>query len=98
MRATLGRARRTVRNAARGTDTLFDGDGDEAALAEERRLMCVGMTRGRRTLVLSCARRRGRSSEQRPSRFLSEMAADFLGQRRPAPLSPRRKKRQLTLF
>jgi DNA helicase-2/ATP-dependent DNA helicase PcrA len=77
---------------------LVVSDEREAALAEERRLMYVGMTRARQSLVLTWARRRGRRTEQRPSRFLSEIAPGFVEWGKPEPLSPRRKKRQLTLL
>jgi ATP-dependent DNA helicase Rep len=63
------------------------GDGDaaegaaEAALAEERRLAYVGITRAQRTLTFTLARRRKRYGEVvecAPSRFLSELPADDL--------------------
>ncbi|MBI5525982.1 MAG: UvrD-helicase domain-containing protein [Deltaproteobacteria bacterium] len=50
--------------------------GDIEELEEERRLMYVGMTRAKETLVLTHARRRrwqGTYREQKPSRFLSEI-------------------------
>jgi ATP-dependent DNA helicase Rep len=61
-----------------------DDDGaDAAALAqrveEERRLMYVGITRARRTLVVSTLRRRKRGRETVagvPSRFIAEMKLD----------------------
>jgi len=49
---------------------------EQAALEEERRLFYVGMTRARKRLALTCARRRmaqGREVETSPSRFLSEL-------------------------
>jgi DNA helicase-2/ATP-dependent DNA helicase PcrA len=53
-------------------------DSDEA-LAEERRLLYVGITRARRYLALSWADRRtnpqGREVTQRPSRFLRDLGA-----------------------
>ena len=52
---------------------------DEEALAEERRLLYVGLTRARRHLVLSWAERRAgsgdRESARRPSRFLGVIDA-----------------------
>ena len=52
---------------------------DEDALAEERRLLYVGLTRARRHLVLSWAERRAgpgdRESARRPSRFLGSIDA-----------------------
>lgn len=44
-----------------------------AALEEERRLLYVGITRARRRLALSWARRGGRGPERQPSRFLAEL-------------------------
>ncbi len=55
---------------------------DEAALAEERRLLYVGLTRAREHLALSWAERRetrGRESRRQPSRFLLDLRP------RPAP-------------
>jgi uncharacterized protein (TIGR00375 family) len=51
------------------------------ALAEERRLLYVGMTRARRTLCLSWAAKRtlyGQALDQQPSRFLSGLPANIL--------------------
>jgi DNA helicase-2/ATP-dependent DNA helicase PcrA len=52
---------------------------DEEALAEERRLLYVGLTRPRRHLLLSWAERRAgagdRESRRRPSRFLGALEA-----------------------
>jgi DNA helicase II / ATP-dependent DNA helicase PcrA len=51
----------------------------EAALAEERRLLYVGITRARRHLALSWAGRRigasGKEAKREPSRFLRELQA-----------------------
>jgi DNA helicase II / ATP-dependent DNA helicase PcrA len=44
-----------------------------AAIDEERRLFYVGITRARRRLTLSWARRGQRSAERQPSRFLQEL-------------------------
>ena len=55
---------------------------DDAALAEERRLLYVGLTRARTHLTLSWAERRetrGRESRRQPSRFLLDLRP------RPAP-------------
>lgn len=52
-----------------------------AGLAEERRLLFVGMTRARARLYLSCARRRtrhGSSRETGPSPFLAAIDQDLL--------------------
>ena len=49
---------------------------DDAALAEERRLLYVGITRAREHLALSWAERRearGRESRRQPSRFLLDL-------------------------
>jgi ATP-dependent DNA helicase Rep len=61
----------------------FRSDDDEAGAAarldEERRLMYVGITRARATLVVSTLRRRKRGREMVagvPSRFLAEMKLD----------------------
>ena len=44
-----------------------------AAIDEERRLLYVGLTRARRRLALSWARRGARDRERQPSRFLAEL-------------------------
>ncbi|ROO24212.1 ATP-dependent DNA helicase Rep [Salinisphaera orenii MK-B5] len=52
---------------------------DDERIEEERRLLYVGITRARRTLSLSYARRRQRGGEQTdttPSRFLEELPRD----------------------
>lgn len=54
------------------------GDGD---VEEERRLTYVGITRAKRRLVLTSAKRRGRgqaSRERKPSRFLAEIPEQLL--------------------
>ncbi|HEX6756287.1 MAG TPA: 3'-5' exonuclease, partial [Mycobacteriales bacterium] len=53
-----------------------DSPAAHAAVAEERRLLFVGMTRARTHLVLSSAARRtvrGEARDSRPSRFLSDV-------------------------
>lgn len=61
---------------------LRDDEADRtAALAEERRLLYVGMTRARERLHLTAARRRflfGRAAENAPSPFLREIADDLV--------------------
>ncbi len=51
--------------------------GDPDAIAEERRLLYVGITRARRELALSWATQRtsaqGRSANRKPSRFLADL-------------------------
>ena len=51
----------------------------EAAIEEERRLLYVGITRARRRLTLSWARRGSRGSERQPSRFLQELRTGSRG-------------------
>jgi superfamily I DNA/RNA helicase/RecB family exonuclease len=79
-----------MRGSLLGMDELVDavaGDQDRAAaadaaaaalsaklLAEERRLFYVAATRARRVLVVTAAG--GEDSEDRPSRFLAELAGD----------------------
>ncbi len=58
-----------------------NSQGEPDDLEEERRLLYVGMTRARRRLFLSCARRRriaGRYQDQEESPFLRELPADGL--------------------
>ncbi|MBI4607167.1 MAG: UvrD-helicase domain-containing protein [Planctomycetes bacterium] len=79
-------------------------DRDDANhLAEERRLLFVGMTRARRQLVLTHARRRPWRGEVRgmaPSIFLREVRAELLARERHEARSaaPRSPYKQLTLF
>ncbi len=54
---------------------------EQGTVEEERRLLYVGITRARRTLTLSYARRRGRrgaEAEPEPSRFLQELPPEDL--------------------
>jgi DNA helicase-2/ATP-dependent DNA helicase PcrA len=57
-----------------------------AAIDEERRLLYVGLTRARRRLTLSWARRGQRDRERQPSRFLQELRT---GSRDAAPTPSR---------
>jgi DNA helicase-2/ATP-dependent DNA helicase PcrA len=60
-----------------GTLPIRQAFDDEAAIAEERRLLYVGITRARRRLVLSWADRRetrGREGNRKRSRFLAGLA------------------------
>jgi len=63
---------------------------EAGGLDEERRLCYVGMTRAKQRLYLSYARNRtifGTTMPGVPSRFLEEVPADLLVQRRPLPAS-----------
>ena len=65
--------------------------GDRDAMEEERRLCYVGMTRARKHLYLTWARRRmqfanGEYASTEPSRFLSEIPAELLDERSGAGL------------
>jgi DNA helicase-2/ATP-dependent DNA helicase PcrA len=73
---------------------------DAERIAEERRLLYVGMTRAERLLVLTHAARRparGLIEERTPSRFLSEVEATLVHQVTP-DRRPRRRAPQLDLF
>lgn len=71
-----------------GTLPIRQAADDDAALAEERRLLYVGLTRARRQLVLSWAERRAgpgdRESFRRPSRFLRALEGGGSAARRGA--------------
>jgi uncharacterized protein (TIGR00375 family) len=80
---------------------LAFGAPDPATLAEERRLLYVGMTRAKDRLLLGRAERRtwrGRVREQAPSRFLADIERELLRQQ--TSDQPRRKPeaQQLSLF
>ena len=66
-----------------GTLPIRQAADDDEALAEERRLLYVGLTRARRHLALSWAERRvgsgDRESRRRPSRFLRALGGDACG-------------------
>ena len=69
-----------------GTLPIRQSSSDAEALAEERRLLYVGITRARRHLVLSWAASRigpKGSSRARPSRFIAELRPNAVA--RPAP-------------
>jgi len=63
---------------------------DPEALEEERRLLYVGITRAKKSLTLTRARRRrspyGSYEETQPSRFLDDLPEDILA-RQPARLA-----------
>ncbi len=59
----------------------FNASGSEEDVEEERRLLYVGMTRAKESLMLSTCRRRrvaGRYQDQRESPFLAELPAEGL--------------------
>jgi uncharacterized protein (TIGR00375 family) len=80
---------------------LAFGAPDPASLAEERRLLYVGMTRAKDRLLLSRAERRawrGRVREQAPSRFLADIERELLRQQTSELPRRRLEERQLSLF
>jgi DNA helicase-2/ATP-dependent DNA helicase PcrA len=66
-----------------GTLPIRQAADDDEALAEERRLLYVGLTRARRHLTLSWAERRAgpgdREAQRRPSRFLRALEGGVAG-------------------
>jgi ATP-dependent DNA helicase UvrD/PcrA len=77
------------------------GEADESALAEERRLFYVGMTRAKDRLILSRARQRfwrGRVQTFEPSPFLSDIENELLKHQRREPARRKPQDRQLKLF
>lgn len=63
-----------------GVLPYFKAIGKEDEIAEERRLLYVGMTRAQEMLLLSGAKKRrlySRVQEQEPSRFLKNLPRDF---------------------
>jgi DNA helicase II / ATP-dependent DNA helicase PcrA len=75
-----------------GTLPIRQSASDPDALAEERRLLYVGITRARRHLVLSWALNRvgakGTSVRARPSRFLAELRPGAVARPRSAAAAP----------
>jgi ATP-dependent DNA helicase UvrD/PcrA len=75
-----------------GTLPIRQSAADPAALAEERRLLYVGITRARRHLVLSWASSRpgakGSAVRARPSRFISELRPNAVARPRPPAAAP----------
>jgi DNA helicase-2/ATP-dependent DNA helicase PcrA len=65
---------------------------DDDAIAEERRLLYVGITRARRHLALSWAQRRvgpgGKETRRQPSRFLAALDRQATAERRVVTLPP----------
>jgi len=81
----------------------FPGSGPltPSALAEERRLLFVGMTRARGTLLLTCAERRTRHGSAEPtgrSSFLSAIDPGLLGTAAHTPKSRKPAPHQLRLL
>jgi len=84
-----------------GLMPLVFGAPDAATLAEERRLLYVGMTRAKDRLLLSRAERRvlrGRVREQAPSRFLADIERELLRQQTSEIPRKKPEDRQLSLF
>jgi uncharacterized protein (TIGR00375 family) len=84
-----------------GLMPLTFGAPDPATLAEERRLLYVGMTRAKDRLLLSRAERRtwrGRVGEQAPSRFLDDIERELLRQQTSELPRRRPEAQQLSLF
>jgi ATP-dependent DNA helicase UvrD/PcrA len=77
------------------------GARDEAAMAEERRLFYVGMTRAKDRLILSRAKQRlwrGKLRTLAPSPFLGDIEAELLRHQQAEPVRRRAEDRQLKLF
>ncbi|MBV8754918.1 MAG: UvrD-helicase domain-containing protein [Hyphomicrobiales bacterium] len=77
------------------------GARDEAAMAEERRLFYVGMTRAKDRLILSRAKQRlwrGKLRTLAPSPFLGDIEAELLRHQHAEPLRRPTEDRQLKLF
>jgi len=77
------------------------GARDEAALAEERRLFYVGMTRAKDRLILSRAKQRlwrGKVRALAPSPFLGDIEAELLRHQQAEPGRRKADGRQLSLF
>ncbi len=84
-----------------GIVPLSFGTTDPATVAEERRLLYVGMTRAMDRLVLSHARQRlwrGRVRNLSPSPFLLDIEEALLRHRRALPPRAKPQDRQLSLF
>jgi DNA helicase II / ATP-dependent DNA helicase PcrA len=80
---------------------LHWSEPDEAAIAEERRLFYVGMTRAKDRLVLSRAEQRhwrGRLQRLEPSPFLRDIEAELTRHQRMEPVRRKLPDRQLKLF
>jgi DNA helicase II / ATP-dependent DNA helicase PcrA len=80
---------------------LHWSEPDEAAMAEERRLFYVGMTRAKDRLILSRARQRhwrGRPHMLEPSPFLRDIENELVKHQPTQPARTKREDRQLKLF
>jgi DNA helicase II / ATP-dependent DNA helicase PcrA len=80
---------------------LTYGERDEAALAEERRLFYVGMTRAKDQLILSRAMQRhwrGGLRNLPASPFLADIESELLKHQQAKPLRRKPEDRQLKLF
>jgi DNA helicase II / ATP-dependent DNA helicase PcrA len=74
---------------------------DEAAIAEERRLLYVGMTRAKDRLFLSRATQRmwrGRAQSLNASRFLNDIESELTKHQRTPPMRRRPDELQLRLL
>jgi len=70
---------------------------NEAEVEEERRLCYVAMTRAKKVLHITCAKRRmlyGQTSYAKPSRFIAEVPSEFIEEYRPTPAYAPRPKRE----
>jgi DNA helicase II / ATP-dependent DNA helicase PcrA len=84
-----------------GVLPLYWGELDDAAAAEERRLLYVGMTRAEDRLFLSRAQQRmwrGRVQELNASRFLRDIESELTKHQRSAPVRRRPEDLQLRLL
>ena len=80
-----------VAGCERGLLPLWLPGGGGPDLAEERRLLFVGMTRARTHLFLTCAKRRrryGAAADTGPSPFLAPIDAALLDRSVPRPCRP----------
>ncbi|MGZ3328290.1 MAG: UvrD-helicase domain-containing protein [Xanthobacteraceae bacterium] len=80
---------------------LHWSEPDDAAIAEERRLFYVGMTRAKDRLILSRARQRlwrGRLQMLEPSPFLRDIENELVKHQPTQPARTKREDRQLKLF
>lgn len=84
-----------------GVLPLHWSEPDDAAIAEERRLFYVGMTRAKDRLILSRARQRlwrGRPQMLEPSPFLRDIENELVKHQPTQPARTKREDRQLKLF